>query len=83
MTANALPTDRDQCLNAGMDDFLTKPLRKELLSEAVETWSQKFPAPGSPPERFRPQSRPRQWAKASCKPPWLNWERTAGKRRSS
>jgi CheY-like chemotaxis protein len=45
MTANALQSDREQCLKVGMDDFLTKPLRKELLRDALETWSQRFPAP--------------------------------------
>jgi signal transduction histidine kinase/DNA-binding response OmpR family regulator len=36
MTANAMQSDRDLCLAAGMDDYLTKPIRVERLIEALE-----------------------------------------------
>jgi CheY-like chemotaxis protein len=35
MTANAMQSDRDLCLAAGMDDYLTKPIRVERLVEAL------------------------------------------------
>jgi signal transduction histidine kinase/DNA-binding response OmpR family regulator len=36
LTANALPSDRLKCLMAGMDDFVTKPVRGEDLRQAIE-----------------------------------------------
>jgi CheY-like chemotaxis protein len=38
MTANAMPEDREKCLQAGMDDYLPKPIRPDGLAQALEKW---------------------------------------------
>jgi signal transduction histidine kinase/DNA-binding response OmpR family regulator len=44
LTANALSGDREICLEAGMDDFLTKPIRMEQLETMICKW---LPHPGA------------------------------------
>ncbi len=39
MTAHALKEDETRCLEAGMDAYLTKPIRSEALLHAVRKWS--------------------------------------------
>jgi len=38
VTANALEGDKGKCLNAGMNDYLTKPIKREAIFEVIEKW---------------------------------------------
>lgn len=39
MTANTLQGDRDACMRAGMDDYISKPVKLEDLVNVLEKWS--------------------------------------------
>ena len=45
ITANALKSDRDACIVAGLDDYLSKPYRIEKFKLMLERWIKLSRAP--------------------------------------
>jgi len=58
VTADAMPADRDRCLQAGMNDYLAKPVELQQLSDVLAKWL-RAPSPGAsaeqPPEDPNPR----------------------------
>jgi CheY-like chemotaxis protein len=38
MTANAMKGDKEKCFEAGMDDYISKPIKRDLVFEILERW---------------------------------------------
>lgn len=47
MTGNAMQGDREKCLEAGMDDYISKPVRVEEIKAMLERWGARQAAVGS------------------------------------
>ncbi|HEX5339059.1 MAG TPA: ATP-binding protein [Gallionella sp.] len=58
MTANAFEEDRQQCLAAGMNDFISKPVQPEQLYAVIVRWlhNAQPPAAALPPQPVAPQT---------------------------
>ena len=56
LTANAMDGDRNQCLAAGMDDYLSKPYTKKQLQQILSRWLQAAPAETEKPGGASPQT---------------------------
>ncbi len=39
MTANVLQRDKDACMDAGMNDFIAKPIQRRIVFEQIEKWA--------------------------------------------
>jgi CheY-like chemotaxis protein len=49
VTADAFEEDRRRCLDAGMDDFLAKPIASDALTAVLDRWLRRLPAAAAPP----------------------------------
>ena len=48
MTANAMPGDEEQCMAAGMNDYLAKPVTLQTMAATLEKWLLREPGAGAP-----------------------------------
>lgn len=48
VTANVMTGDRDSCLRAGMNDYITKPYKREALQDTIKRWAPVTAPPAHP-----------------------------------
>lgn len=49
ITANAMLSAKEECMNAGMDEYITKPIEEEKLKEIVAAFTDSLPPKTNPP----------------------------------
>jgi CheY-like chemotaxis protein len=46
--------EREHCIQAGMDDYLAKPFKRDQLQEVIARWTSGLPVPPSRPAAIPP-----------------------------
>ncbi|MBF0455351.1 MAG: transporter substrate-binding domain-containing protein [Magnetococcales bacterium] len=74
MTANAMAGDRERCLEAGMNDHITKPVVPEELYATLSGWIERAPSEQPPPRQARrPEEKPQDSTPVALPPlPGIN-----------
>gem|GEM_PF-1855798 len=54
LTANAMESDRQACFEAGMDDYMSKPIRPDVLVDALKRCQSRDAAPAPEPDSAQP-----------------------------
>jgi PAS domain S-box-containing protein len=47
LTANSMPEDRENCIAAGMDDHISKPIEPDILSQTLQKWLSRVQLPAA------------------------------------
>lgn len=58
MTANVMPGDRESCLQAGMDAYVSKPVQTKELAEILQQWTRLTSTTVLPPDEAAPRFMP-------------------------
>jgi two-component system, sensor histidine kinase len=69
LTANAMEGNRERCLAAGMDDFLSKPFTQQQLKSMLARW---LPADQKPDDRAAPRPESQDSTRETGRPPLID-----------